>query len=439
MTTKPPAIPAVPPTDAALHSFLSALKANIEMMSGQVGDGTYFNKQVEKAVLQMDAGTVTDNNPPGVVTGVSAEASLGTIFLSWLNPSDSDTDFVEIWESTTNTRLAANRIATPKTPPNGRSSYARSGLSAGVTRYYWLRAVDTSGNVGGWSHPDTAGFSATTASLVIDDFASSIKPVGRGSTLPSAATYSGDTFYLTPNGPFYRKISGAWTATTPASDITGQVVRTQISDGAISTAKLAAGAVDANIIAAGAVETSHLSALSVTSDILAAGSVIAGKIQSGSIYADRIVTNEIDTQWLKNNSLSNAGIGDYSGSLLLSTIPYTVITSINIPIEARGGSGAQTSILGTLYVDAVNLDTANSVGVWVDVAITGATSTFLTGGRMTIAPFNSNSFCVPVFFRTPVTGTLFLGVGAYAVLAGGSSSMAYIRQARLVPTAIFKS
>ncbi len=79
-----------------------------------------------------------DNLP----TGLSATAIPGAISLAWTNPTSDDFWQVEVYENTSNNSATAAKIAETST-----TGYVRTSLTAadGV-RYYWLKAVDTSGN-----------------------------------------------------------------------------------------------------------------------------------------------------------------------------------------------------------------------------------------------------------------------------------------------------
>lgn len=92
------------------------------------------------------------NAPPGVPTGFSAVAIPGGIRLSWANPLDDDLWLVEAWENTTNSLASATKIVEVA------GTYTnRLGLSASSgVRYYWLRAVDTSGNFSEYVGPVSA-------------------------------------------------------------------------------------------------------------------------------------------------------------------------------------------------------------------------------------------------------------------------------------------
>lgn len=92
------------------------------------------------------SGTVsTIPNPP---TSVTAVATFKNVFLSWVNISDSDLASVEIWRNTTNNSATATRISTVAAAPSATGSFADSNnLVNGTLYYYWLKSVNTSGNV----------------------------------------------------------------------------------------------------------------------------------------------------------------------------------------------------------------------------------------------------------------------------------------------------
>ncbi|WP_447910578.1 hypothetical protein [Brevundimonas bullata] len=221
-----------------------------------------------------------DTTPPGPPTTLEATASVGSIFLRWTNPGASDLAKIEVWENTTNNSGTATKIAVVVGQPSGAGSYSRSGLPSGVTRYYWLKAVDTSGNASGLS----TGISATTASIQVTDFASNITAPELMTTVQrlAATPTLGRIVFDTTDGKLYRGTGSAWDRSTDGADITADSITAgQIAAGAISTTELAAGAVTAGKIGAGQVTTTEL----------AAGAVTADKVQAGSITGDRISTS----------------------------------------------------------------------------------------------------------------------------------------------------
>ncbi|MDD5262370.1 MAG: hypothetical protein PHD76_11050, partial [Methylacidiphilales bacterium] len=132
-----------------------------------------------------------DTTAPGVCTGLAAVGALRVIQVSWTNPTDTDLNYIEVWESSTNNISAAALIAKVYT-----TSFARAGLSPGVTRYYWVRAVDTSGNIGTYSSGTTAGVAGTTqltGTSDLDTYAVQSQNIAPGAITGIASAGANDT------------------------------------------------------------------------------------------------------------------------------------------------------------------------------------------------------------------------------------------------------
>ena len=89
-----------------------------------------------------------------------------------------------------------------------------------------------------------SGDQITDASLQIAKFASGLRPVQLVGSLPSPADPNypvGSVLFNSADGKLYRKTASGWSSATAAADIAGTINENQISDGAISIAKLASG------------------------------------------------------------------------------------------------------------------------------------------------------------------------------------------------------
>jgi hypothetical protein len=100
-------------------------------------------------------------NPPNSLTATGASDG---IYLKWNNPSDADLAEIQIYEHTASTP-APNSGSTPYATTSA-SSFFRGGLGLGVTRYYWLRSRDTSGNFSSWVGPASASTSTAGTDTV---------------------------------------------------------------------------------------------------------------------------------------------------------------------------------------------------------------------------------------------------------------------------------
>jgi len=326
--------------------------------------------------------TSRDTTPPAVPTGLSASVSLTSIFLEAVAPADADLDAIEIWENAVNSSGTAARLTTVKARPGGTVAYARGGIGTGVTRYYWMKAVDTSGNVSGFS----AGVSATTPRAVSDDIADGIisnqklmnglAAVETVTALPSTGNFRGRTVMLQSDGKLYRwnstattgtanwsakvdttdlngqitnlqietidavKVTGQLTnaqiAAVDAAKLTGQIIATQISDNAITTPKIAAGAVTTNELAAGSVIADKIAAAAVTTAKVAAGAITALLLAANAVTADKIAANAVTTDKLLANSVTTAKIA--AGAVTANEIAAATITGDKIVAGTISGS-----------------------------------------------------------------------------------------------------
>jgi hypothetical protein len=184
-----------------------------------------------------------DTTAPAVPSSVTAVGGLREISISWAEPTDADYSHVEIYESDADVFSGATKIAIASG-----DHYVRTGLSYGVTKYYWLKSVDFTGNVSSESlsanattlFVDSDAFSSGVNDLFTEAGLYGVQPVD---TLPASGEFEGQVVYLTTDNKLYRWDGSAWTAAVPAGDILGQITETQISDDSISTPKLKAGSI----------------------------------------------------------------------------------------------------------------------------------------------------------------------------------------------------
>jgi hypothetical protein len=83
-----------------------------------------------------------DSVAPTTVTAGSATAGIQYVILEWTHNSDTDLDYYNIYRNTINDSGTATLIGKCKT-----NYFTDGGLTGGTPYYYWLKAVDTSGNI----------------------------------------------------------------------------------------------------------------------------------------------------------------------------------------------------------------------------------------------------------------------------------------------------
>ena len=115
-------------------------------------------------VTLSDVVAVADTVAPSSPSSISLTAGFKQIELSWTNPTDNDFDLIEIKSNTENNDATASLIASI------RSDYYLHRLDANETRFYWLRALDRTGNASDWVY----GGTGTTERLLANDFADDV-------------------------------------------------------------------------------------------------------------------------------------------------------------------------------------------------------------------------------------------------------------------------
>lgn len=179
-------------------------------------------------------------------------------------------------------------------------------------------------------------------------FAAGLTPVELFSVLPTTGNFAGRMVFLTTTSKLYRYNGSAFTASTPTTDLTGQISAGQVAANAITAGTIAANAITAGTIQAGAVNTTELAAGAVNTDKLAAGAVTAQKITVASLAAISADLGTITAGSLTASSSVTVGSGTAAVSLTTSGL---TIASNKVSLAGDGtnpwirmyGSGSYSS------------------------------------------------------------------------------------------------
>ena len=183
-----------------------------------------------------------DSVAPSVPTALTANGMFKSVQLTWLNPSDNDLDFVEIWENTTDSISTAERVGTIRG-----NTFIRGNLADDTTKYFWARAIDYSGNASAF----TASVNATTLLIEPNDFndavndlfqeagAFGIEPVA---SLPASGAFDGQLVLLKTDVTLYR-----WDASS-SSWSTELFTKSNVDAGTITAASFASGIEPVSIV-----------------------------------------------------------------------------------------------------------------------------------------------------------------------------------------------
>lgn len=281
-------------------------------------------------------------NAPAAAVGLLATGGMFRIDLD-VTFGDARRDvWAEFWSSASNDRALANRVAIARWPE---SLAGYDGLSAGQTRYHWVRILDTSDNESAW-YPlsATAGVSATVSSdpsalltqlrsslgmeQLAVELATPIAQVPDAMQAAQSAAEAALNTILKADELKRRAIVEEWVtnATTTTDPATGRVTllaTAEIStdvEAQLNSVQLQLGAMDGSI-------TSHTETLNV--------------------QGDRITTNETDITQLQGDIVEKASTSYVDGQIAgaLGSLDPAVV-------DAASQSGAEGLLQTLLDADA---------------------------------------------------------------------------------------
>jgi hypothetical protein len=256
-------------------------------------------------------------------------------------------------------------------------------------------------------------------------FASGITPVEIVGTLPASGNFAGRTVFLTTDSKTYRHNGTSFISTTAATDVTGQLTTTQITDDAITTAKIAANAITSNEIAAnaivagkvaaGAISTTELAANAVTAAKIAADTITAAQIAAGTITSAEIAADTITAANIAANAITSSEIAAnaiVAGKVAAGAITATEIASRAITASKIAITDSTNYVLDPTYEDASYWTFGSGWGVSTDAVATAVTA--LDSARVMKSPTGNGTT------SQPTTATPLNGVDRYFELTPGA-------------------
>ena len=362
-----------------------------------------------------------DVTPPALVDNVIIRSGYKQLVLNWVNPSDTDFDFVEVYRNITNNRVSAQKVGNVRG-----SSFVDSGLDINETYYYWFRSVDRSGNKSDFtasfagttafidsdqfsqevmnlfaeagaygiepvaSLPATGDFdgqikydktanklyrwdeanavwtddifSITAGSVDLASFASGIEPISIVSSLPNPSGYTGaKVVFLTTDNKLYRYTGTAWTSAILSSDISGTLGADNFSNSLRPVEVVSSLPTLGNFTGRTAVLTTDGKLYRFTSTGWTAA--VPTTDLSGTISAGQIASNAITTDKLDANSVTTGKIaaGAITADKLAanSVIAGTIAAgAVNAAAIAAGAITAEKIQAGAIQTDKI---AANSI------------------------------------------------------------------------------
>ena len=297
------------------------------------------------------------SSAPATPSNLSASSSKGQILVSWTNPNNSDLRAVKVYRKTSTTTPTNDNalVATVTGEPNAVTTTIfgdQDGLTAGTTYYFWVRAINHSGQHSSFSSSVNGNFAAAG---VADGSITTLKLAANAVTQAKIAVDAIQGSVIAAGAIIESKIGTDAVTTAKIADdaVTNALIATDavnqdsIAANAVTATQIVAGTITASEIASNAITTAKINAGAVNTDKLAANAVTAAKITANTITASEIAANAITGDQINVGLLNVEHFGNVSAD-----IKSHLTTSTFVPLEVFGsvfqrGSTDFTTITST--------------------------------------------------------------------------------------------
>lgn len=322
-----------------------------------------------------------DETAPSDPTNLVADGTFTQILLTWNHGGEPDLSHFLIFRNTVDDSTTATQVGSAIKEFSGSLATHLDTPPTNDSYFYWIKAVDSSNNISGFSNSDSA-----------DSPGIGILP--------------------------------------------GSITETEIADNAISTPKLRANAVVAAKIAAGQIGTDHLVAGAVTADKMTVTQLSAIVANLGTITSGRI-QNSTNTSYfdLTNNTFALGNQLTYDGvnlnfangvinaaalnvsnlAAISSNLGTITAGNISAALITSGTLNANRIGVNTITANKLNIPTLSSISANIGTITAGNISaTLITSGTLDVNRINANSIQAGKLnlstWRTrELTPTIFVG------------------------------
>ena len=291
-------------TGDTYYSYVTS-KTNTIEIGGLIPNTSYefslasVNKQgVSSAFCTALTETMTlDTTLPATVQTVAATAGIRSVKLTWDHNTELDLASYNIYRHTSNASGSSTLIANCNT-----NYFTDVELTEGVIKWYWVKAVDTSGNI---SASYSTSVSATPRNVTTNDIVN-----GAITSLKTdLAAIDPSTGYLGPLVVGTAQINA--NAVTEGKILNSSITAAKLSINAIDangdlnqntvgTVQIAPGGVLAANMANNAIESWAIANNAVLGPAIASDAIIARHVLAGEINADHIATGALTARHIES-------------------------------------------------------------------------------------------------------------------------------------------
>ena len=355
------------------HDFV--VNHEYEVVVRAVGpDGT---KQALETSARQSIVILGKTDTPSIPTALTATGYLNAVALSWVNPLDYDFDHIEIWRSATNVVTTASKVAEVKG-----LSYIDTLGGSNLTRYYWVRAINTSDKASDYSPRTTAGVSGTSDGVVatdIADFAVTATKVYNNTIIlssdswsnnsPGAGSIAWNEHYLTYGGAYYKVTAGNTDKTYVYWDVGNTSGSGTVADPYITTYTASDSYTHADnrfTVATNASGAHQLVWNSSANMVIGSAFILDAAIVEAKIGLLAVTNAKIDTMT--------------ASKLTAGTIDASIITVSNLVVGTNVAIGTAEDAAGvtTIVGNTITTGYVNALEITVLGAVTAGSLTGLT-------------------------------------------------------------
>jgi hypothetical protein len=263
---------------------------------------------------------VEDNSPPDRPSNPSVVGGYQSVNVSWVNPTNPDLAYVEVWSGKSiavgNAGLIA-QIAAPTT------YFLHSNLPNDDTYFYWLKSVNKAGLKSAYRYCGNS----TTQTIDVPDLNASVTEIFDEAGLYAvppyptlndavAGTEIGQLAFIREDGKLYEWDGDSWVQLIPdVQDLIGELPDTvTIADDFITTPMLAANSVTATEILGGTITGDKIFANTITGGLLATSGIItsAAQIDEAVITTAAIKDLNVTEGKIQNLAVDTLKIKDFA-------------------------------------------------------------------------------------------------------------------------------